>query len=218
MKIQSRYLLRLLGAFLLVASTHGHAIPILYFDGSTNYGAGSGALSIDAVLTDSVDIAPRPDLTSSTLSIQASFVSSNTSAIVTTGLFGTAPGAPDLSVVDGGPTTLLEGEILDLIITGANGLDFGILSGNFTPTAGSLLADFTNPSGVFALELNLTTPFGAGMFDSNFTGQSDGRVSAEAALPPEAIPIPEPGTLALLTMSLFGLVASQKYFMRTNHN
>ena len=214
MNTHSKYLSRLLGAFLLLASAQGQAIPTLFFDGTTNYNAGTGLLSINAVLSGSIDIAPPPGLAGSSLTIAASFNSTSTSAFVTTGFFKTAPGAPDLSIVDGGATTLLEGEILDLILRGADGLDFGILAGNFTPTAGSLLGDFTNPSGIFALELNLTSVFSSTMFNGDFSGQSDGRVTPGEALPPSAIP--EPDTLLLLALSLFGLAASQKWIARKN--
>lgn len=166
----------LLGVVLLLASTQGHAIPTLFFDGTTDYDAASGLLNINSVLTGSVDIAPPPDLTGSSLSLQASFVSSNTTTVATTGIFGTAPGTPDLSIVDGGAITLLEGEILDLVMSGDNGLVFGELTGNFSPQAGSLLADFSDPSGIFALVLNIDTTFSADMFDSDFSGEADGQI------------------------------------------
>ena len=199
----------LMGIVLAIASTYGHAVPILYFDGSSDYDATSGLLTINAGLTGTDGIAPPPTLAGSSLSIQASFVSASSVDSITTGWFDSAPGSPDLSIIDGGATTLLEGEILDLLIKGPNGLDFGVLAANFTPTAGSLLGDFTDPSGIFALELNLTSVFSPAMFESDFSGQTDGRVTTGAAIPPSEIP--EPGIFALLALSLGLVVMGRKY-------
>ena len=219
MKKPANYLLSFLGVLFLVTGSQAYAIPTLFFDGETNYDAGTGMLTIDAVLMGSIDIAPPPVLSGSSMTLSALFSSENSSDGITSGFFGTALAVPDLSIVDGGAITLLEGDILDLLLTGADGLDFGILAGNFSPTAGSLFSDFTDPSGIFALELNLTTVFGAGMFDENFSGQSDGRVSVGEAVPPDLFPpsgIPEPDTLVLLVLSRFGLVARQMYLKRRN--
>lgn len=211
----SKYTMRFLGMLFLVANFQVHAVPTLYFDGDTNYDAISGLLTIDAVLTGSVDVAPPPSLDGSSLTLSTSFGSVSSAGGITTGFFGSAPGAPDLRIADGNSNILLEGEIMDLLLRGADGADLGILAANFTPTAGSLLGDFSDPSGIFALELNLTSVFGAGMFDEDFSGQADGRITPGEAFPPSLIP--EPDLLVLLAMSLLGLLAGQMYLKRTNH-
>ena len=215
MKKPSNYLIRFLGALLLVANFQVYAVPTLYFDGDTNYDAITGLLTINAVLTGSVDIAPPPGLDGSSMTLSTSFGSVSSAGGTTTGFFGSAPGAPDLSIIDGNAVTLLEGEIMDLILRGEDGRDSGILAANFSPTAGSLLGDFADPSGIFALELNLTSVFGPGIFDEDFSGQADGRVTPGEAFPPSLIP--EPDLLVLLAMSLLGLLAGQMYLKRTKN-
>ena len=192
--------LMVLSFLLLLTSLPAQAIPSLFYDGRISYSAASGLLTLDAALVGSNDLTDPALVTGGSLNLSAAFIASASSGSVTTDFFGTAPGM-DFTVLGGDGSILLEGEFLSLALKGANGLDVGVLLAEATPTGGSALADFTAPSKLFALQLNMTSVFGASLFDSDFSAQADGRLAAIEGEPPAGVP--EPREWALL---IFGLL------------
>lgn len=189
-------------AVLLGTSQAVQAVPTYYFDGQLVFDAGTGALDITAVITDSADLSVTPVYTGSSVEFHATFSSASDSGGVTTGDF-TGAGGTDFSFVGGDATVLLDGSIISLSILGADGNDFGVLTGEVTPTGGSTLSDFSDPSSVFSLVLNLDTVFSATMFESSFTGHVDGRLEAVPTTPSE---LPVPAAIWLFGSGLLGLV------------
>lgn len=204
----------IIGLALILAASAAQAIPTLYFDGTINYVAGTnpgtGDLSVDAVLTQTTDIAPVPATIDSTMVFSA-FLDSIESlsggcffcADSTKGNFiGSADALTnDLKIVDGdGTTTLLTAKFDSLSLEGADGGTRGVIIGLLSATGGSLMSTFAG-SDLFALQLNLDTVFSDTMYNSDFTGRVDGNISS----------VPEPTTLALLGLGI--LIAS---FTRKN--
>ena len=184
-------------AVLLGTSQAVQAVPTYYFDGQLAFDAGTGALDITAVITDSADLSVTPVYTGSSVEFHATFSSASNSSGVTTGDF-TGAGGTDFSFVGGDSTVLLDGSIISLSVLGADGNDFGVLTGEVTPTGGTTLFDFSDPSSVFSLVLNLDT-----MFDSDFTGHVDGRLQP---VPDEPSAIPVPAAFWLFGSGLLGLL------------
>lgn len=178
-------------ALAMVASS-AQAIPTLFFDGNITFNASTGVLSVTSTLVDTIDINPTPELLNSSLTFSASFLTSTSSTYATVGQFSGIDG-DDLSVIGGDLSSLLIGEFSSLTIGGVNGNDFGRVSGVVNATGGSLEAMF-GAGNLFALELNLSTAFGADMFDADFNGNIDGRI--------EGVAVPEPGILAILGLGL----------------
>jgi hypothetical protein len=180
-----------------------HALPTLFFDGDVGYTYADGLLRVDAVLTGYEDLSSNPVLAGSSLVFNASLTGSISDTSLTTGIFGTAPVNPDITITGGDNSNLLEGEFVEILMRGSNSSDFGILSGQFTPTGGDLLSEFTSPSDTISLVLNLDTTFSSDMFDSNFNGQIDGRAFSPA-------PIPEPATWILLGLGTTAIMVFRK--------
>lgn len=189
------------GLALAMFASSAQAIPTLFFDGSINYNAGTGLLSVTSVLTNTTGITPAPTLLGSSLDFSASYDRTDTSnTYYTVGIFGTTAGT-DLTVIDGALNTLLTGNFSELTMKGGNGFSSGLVSGILNASGGSLQNEF-GIGNLIALEFNLSTVsgtptvFGAEMFNSDFTGAIDGRIEGAA------VNVPEPTMSALLALGL----------------
>lgn len=173
------------------------AYPMLNFDGTLNYnydsGAGIGEIEITGALTGSTDIS-TPVGSSFFMRGMFTGLGASTSSFLTVGEFSGVAGN-DLEIMDGS-SSILAGELTGLELLGANGLDWGVLSAEFTPTAGLLQNSFSSPSDFFALTLNLSTIFNGEMYSNNFSGAVDGILHSRA------VTVPEPGMLALYLIAL----------------
>ena len=179
----------LLGILLLASVSVVHAIPTLSFGGDLNYTAATRSLALNGRLIGSESIVPLPDLTTSTISLISTLTSSMSVSGVTIGQFGA--GTISISDVSGG---LLTGSFSALQLAGLDGGDQGSLALQFTPTGGSLLSYFSDPSDLLALTLNLSTGFGSNLFDSDFRAASNGNIISAT--------VPEPNAMSLLAVGL----------------
>ncbi len=183
------------GLVLAMFASSAQAIPTLFFDGSINYNASAGLLSVTSVLTNTTGITPAPALLGSSLDFSASYNSTDTSnAYYTVGIFGTTAGT-DLTVIDGALNTLLTGNFSELTMKGGNQFSSGLVSGILNADGGSLQNEF-GIGNLIALEFNLSTTFGSEMCASNFTGVIDGRIEGAS------VNVPEPTMSALLALGL----------------
>lgn len=105
----------------------------------------------------------------------------DTGAGTLTAHFGAVPGT-DLEVPG-----FLTGEFTSLVMVGALGSDFGLLSGALDLT-GALAPEFGAPSVFVSLQLNMTAPFGDSLLLKPFAASLDGRVIGA--------PVPAPLTTA----------------------
>ena len=185
-------------------------LPDINFDtqftpgGGMTYDASTGILNVNAGIL--AIKWPNNSFTypGGTVNYSMKLLSSNSSNGTTTGTFGTAygPRINDLTIIDGSGTTLLTGIFSSASISGADGSNFGAGSAYFTVTGGTLYSNFTAPclgnvncGGMVNLTYNLSgVTFGAGLFASNFSGQTKGDIA----------PVPEPATLLLLGSGLIG--------------
>lgn len=194
---------------LLLASSVSFAIPTINFAGNINYdtlGVATADLNITGVLGAYEDLSLVPDLGSSSISLFADLTSISSDAFTTTGTFGTSAGT-DLLIMDkggagGSERLLLSGEISSMQFVGPNGFNLGNLAGSIQLTGGLLNADFGSTGALVAFNFNLDSQFGPDMFDSNFTGKSNGSI--------ESTPVPEPVPLALLGIGLIGITLSRR--------
>jgi len=174
--------------------TSAYAVPTLFFDGTISFDSASGEILVSSELVDSIDIAPAPNLTGSSMNFSALLSSVDaTSPYFTVGLFAGVAG-DDLSIIDGDLNTLLTGEFLSLQMKGGNGRNSGLITGVIDATGGNLETEF-GTSNLIALQLNLTSSFSATMFDSDFSGDIDGRVVGEEI-------VPEPAVISILGLGL----------------
>lgn len=193
-------------AVLLCMAAPAQAVSTLFLDGVMGFSAATDQIQVDGVLTAATGLAPTPVVAGSQFHLAVVFDNTTTQGGITTAIFATAPGVPDVVVTGGDDTLLLAGELQSLSAVGVNGRDSATLTGQLTPTAGSLMAMFTNPAGLLELHLDLSTPFRPGIFQGDFIGHVNGRLEAIAGpAPPVAPSIPEPATWALMTLGLLGL-------------
>lgn len=197
-------LIKGLGLSLALAANTAFAIPTLQFDGNIGYSDSSGALQASGLLIGITDLpAASVDLGSGQLSLDAIFegyvyMGPGATAAAFSGIDG-----DDLRITDSSGT-LLTGEFSSLYMVGANGANYGVLGGTFTATGGSL-ASFFGMGELIAMEFNLDSTFGRGMFDQSFSGRVNGAVRGA-----DPTPVPEPGVLALLGAGLLLIAGVRK--------
>jgi|GEM_PF-3090137 len=205
----------LLAIFVLAASGNVFAVPTIGFGANLQYdtsGLFPADLNVTGNLNGSTDLSITPDLATSSFSLFAEYLGVATDADTTTGIFGTTPILPDMLVTDNGGTggalrTLLTGNVETLEMVGPNGFNLGTMTGTVKLGAGGILNDeFGGAGTLVAFSFNLSTVFGADMFDNNFAGIVNGSLTG--------VPVPEPVPLALLSIGLIGITISRRMFGR----
>jgi len=195
-----------IGIALLGLASVANAIPTLTFGGSIGYTASSGLLSLNGSLLSSQSIIPLPNFATSMIQLSTTLSSTFSGSGITIGTFGN--GTVSISDNSGG---LLTGAFSLAQMGGLNGGNTGALSLIFSPTGGSLMSYFSNPSDLFALTLNLTSAFGANMFNTNFTGSGNGNITSRST---PTTTVSEPGLVSLLIVGL-GLLGVSGWHRRT---
>lgn len=180
----------LMCAVLVGFSSMAHAVATLSFGGTIDYTSSSGLLTVDGALTGTQSIIPAPDLASSYVQLSTTYLNTINSNGVTVGSFG--GGTITVGDISG---ALLIGSFSAAQMGGLDGGNQGSLTLTFSPTGGSLMTYFSNPSDLFALTLNLSSNFGATMFGSDFSGVGNGNITSRTA-------VPEPGVLSLLIVGV----------------
>jgi hypothetical protein len=196
----------IIGIMLLGLASAANAIPTLTFGGSLNYTASNSQLSLNGTLFSSQSIFPAPNFLSSSIQLTTTLTSTFSGSGLTIGTFGN--GTVSISDSSG---SLLTGAFNLAQMGGLNGGNQGALSLIFAPTGGSLMSYFSNPSDLFALTLNLTSAFGANMFNSNFTGSGNGNITSRST---PTTTVSEPGLVSLLIVGL-GLLGVSGWHRRT---
>ncbi|MGD2064340.1 MAG: hypothetical protein PVF51_12255 [Nitrospirota bacterium] len=205
--------LLILGVLLLLATAvPARAVSTLFLDGALGFTAATDRIQIDGALTGAAGVVPAPVVAGSHFHLAAVFGGVSADNGITTATFGTAPGAPDVSVIGGGDTLLLAGELQSLSAVGVNGVDSAILTGQLALTDGSLMAMFANTGGVMDLQLDLSAPYRPGIFNRDFAGHVNGRLESVSGPAPDPEPfpevtaaVPEASTALLMTVGLLGL-------------
>ncbi len=200
---------RLLLLALLLPLGRAEAMPALFFDGAIRYTQATGEVVVEGDIAHTLELPLPATLPGSSFLLHARFASLTTGeAIIAT--LGPALDGPGVLVADSDGTTLLVADLTTAELAGPAGWDFGRLLGEITPTGGTVAQGFTDPSPLFALSLNLTTPFGAQMFDADFSGRVNGRILALAAAPHPVNAVPEPTTALLFSAGLLLLFVTTR--------
>lgn len=183
-----------------------------YFNGPISYSPTTGVLTIAPgaggaeILSSSGLPAPlavipttetNSNIPGSEVILSMSLVSGSVSdnGTYTSAAFSTATGyqaALYLGNGSGGTSTtpVLTGTLSNLLVAGYDGENFGVLTGYLHPTGGSAYSYFSDPSDLIALNFDLTTNFSGSMYESAFTGQINGQVESQTAVPlPGALPL-----------------------------
>ena len=176
---------------LLLPFARAEALPALFFDGTLAYSQASQLLTLSAPITATEGLS-LPLGAGSEFHFIARFASLTTAGAILATLDPVAA-TPGVEVVDGGGTALLLGDLGTAALGGGAGSDLGILAAQFHPTAGALRGNFGDQASLFALTLNLSTPFSPTLFETDFSGAVDGRIQAV---------VPEPATGLLLLLGL----------------
>jgi len=185
---------------LLLPFARAEALPALFFDGTLAYSQASQLLTLSAPITATEGLS-LPLGAGSEFHFIARFASLTTAGAILATLDPVAA-TPGVEVVDGGGTALLLGDLGTAALGGGAGSDLGILAAQFHPTAGALRGNFGDQASLFALTLNLSTPFSPTLFETDFSGAVDGRIQAV---------VPEPATGLLLLLGLPLLLFATPY-------
>jgi hypothetical protein len=205
-------------ALLLCMAAPVEAVSTLFLDGTMAFTDATDQVQMDGVLTGAAGVVPAPMVADSQFHLAAAFLNVASNGGITTATFGTAPGAPDVEVIDGNDIVLLAGELQSLSAVGVNGVDRALITGQLAPTGGSLMAVFANPAGLMELQLDLSAPYRSGIFNRDFTGHVSGRLDSPESIaepaPAVAAVVPEPTTWALMAVGLLGLRAGHRWTRR----
>ena len=205
--IKNMLRLLLISAVLLGFSSVTHAIPSLTFGANIEYISSTGILSLDGSLIGSTDVTPTPITgSSSSVSLSTTYVpgSSTSSSVDTTGSFGA--GSIIVDDMTTGSDYLLTGDFAGAILEGFNGTGIGTLTLAFTPTDGTLMSYFSDPSDLLAFTFNLSPSFGESMFEADFSGFGNGYIVSRRS-------VYEPGVLSLLMLGA-GLIGISGWHRR----
>jgi hypothetical protein len=181
----------IIATVLLGLASVANAVPTLTFGGTIDYAASTSTLTMSGQLLGSQSILPAPNFSTSSITLSTTLTSSFSANGVTVGSFG----AGTIGISDSSGS-LLTGAFSLAQMGGLDGGNQGALSLVFTPTGGSLLSYFSNPSDLFALTLNLSTLFGTDMFLSDFSGIGNGNITSRSTT------VSEPGMVSLLIVGL----------------
>jgi len=202
-------LTRILLLALLLPLGRAEALPTLFFDGGISYTQTTGKVAVDGDIALTQGLSLPNILPGSQFHLVTQFGSIIPGSVIIATL-DPVPGGPGVSVIDGDGTTLLLGDITSAELAGPKGWDLGRLIATVTPTNGTVAQSFTDPSPLFALSINLTTPFSAQMFDADFSGRVNGRILALNAVPQALNAVPEPSTALLFSAGLFLLFVATR--------
>lgn len=194
---------------LLLPLGRAEAMPALFFDGAIRYTQATGAVVVEGDIALTQELPLPTLLPGSRFLLNARFASLTPGPVLIAAL-DPAPDRPGVLVADIDGTTLLTGDLTAAELAGPAGWDFGRLMGEITPTGGTVAAEFTAPSPLFALSLNLTTPFSAQMFDADFSGRVNGRIITLATTSQAVNAVPEPTTALLFSAGLFLLFVATR--------
>ncbi len=201
--------LLLLTLFVSLPLPRAEALPALFFDGIVTYDHTTEILAVDGDIAHTQELPLSTILPGSHFRLRSHFTSVATSDAVVA-ILGPLPGSTtEVEVTDAGGVHLLLADLSSAELAGPPSWDLGRLLGEVVPMGGTVAGDFTNPSTLFALTLNLTTPFDAQMFGADFGGVASGRIQAVTSAPSASHAIPEPATLVLLALGLSTLFATR---------
>lgn len=222
MKIQKMKGVLFIVAVFMSGSASASTVAEYFFNGSAAYNASTELLSVGsaATLFQSSGLPaglsviptgnPGANVVGSRVNISMQLVPGS---VLDTGLFTIAgfnadPVQPVVSLYLGtgsggtSATPVLTGTLSNLELTGQDGNNTGILTGELHPNGGSAFGYFSDPSDVIALNFDLTTNFNPTMYSSSFSGQINGQVQSQSTVPlPPAIWLLGSGALALIGIS-----------------
>jgi hypothetical protein len=171
------------------ASADAALITFNVAPGNVTFDASSGRL--DAVGTVIAADGVAPGVIGQGFSLAALLGSYDVGLDAVAAQFGGVAGEDDLEV-----TGFLTGELSELTLFGAFGLDFGVLTGSAV-LAGPAASAFGGNGALLALQFNMSTAFAADTFGSDFSAAMNGQL--------EGVPVPEPTPLALAIPGLLAL-------------
>ncbi|MCG8534147.1 MAG: hypothetical protein MI808_03530 [Pseudomonadales bacterium] len=174
------------------------ATPVLYFNGSFSFDSSTDSLQVTATVDNAINVS-QPVSNNSTFTFTTQLLGVQGNGPLVESNFGSQQNGNDFSIIDG-TNTLLDGTINSLLMSGFQGSNFGALTGDLDASGGSLLNDFLLDTSLFALQLNLTSPFSLTMFDGDFSGLLDGSLTGVPAS------ISEPAPISILMMGLCALI------------
>ena len=203
--------------FILLVSGNGVQAntPELSFAGGFNYAYSDvtsiGFLTITGNLNGFQDLSIAPALANSQFTLTSIFQSAVYGVNKTEGIFGTSVtqlNPWDFTITGGDNTNLLQGSVNSLAMSGINGFSFGLLSADLDIVKGALANDFNiGSSSLLGLTFNMSTPLASNIFQTSFSGDVNGLLTAKA------VNVPEISSIFLMLAGFLGLIGSQFNFL-----
>lgn len=195
--------IKAIGFLLALVAGSANAVPTLLFDGTISFDSSSRILSVTSSLTSTIDIASNPDVAGSSFAFSARLDSVDPATTYTQSYYGSM--GNDLSVTDGNGNLLLTSDFSNLFMVGSSDRNDGMMLGILQSTGG-MLEGFYDLGNLVAMEFNLSTPFNATMFDSDFSGNINGsligRSNPTLTATLGSVAVPEPAIVAILGIGL----------------